>query len=163
MFLIIGEFRHERNQFQISSNTEREAYISFLSSCLLDFFFVYVYQRRFSSAYISNGYICHLTYNPLEEPLVMLLWLFSRFCCTLLLILSSNHSVQNRQENHDINNFLPKFFISHDVSKRLSKLSSLPSMLLCFLKEKSISGTLSWCLKQSDWFAFNTTIKLIMR
>ena len=130
----------------------------------LIFFSVDVYKRRFSSAYISRGYICHLTYNLSEQPLVMLLWLFSRFCCTLLSILSSHHSAQSREEYQDTNNFLPKFFfISHEDSKGLPKLSSLPSVLFCTLRQNSVPSVFSWCLKESDGFAFNTTIKLIMR
>ena len=136
MFLIIGEFRHERNYFQISSNTELEAYISFLSSCLPDFF-LYMYTRDDFLVDSFQMDICHFTYNPSEEPLVMLLWLFSRFL--------SSHHAENREEYQDTNNFLPKFFfISHEDSKRLPKLSSLPSMLLCSLKEKSISSAFNW-------------------
>ena len=59
---------------------------------------LYIYKRRFSSANISHRYICRDTYSPSEEPLVMLLRLFSRFSYTLLLILSSHHSAKNREE-----------------------------------------------------------------
>lgn len=79
----------------------------------------------------SHMDICHLTHNPSEEPLVMLLWRFSRSCCTLLLILSSHHSAQNREENHDTNNFWPELLgIRCDDSKSLSMTFSLPWILL---------------------------------
>ena len=129
LFFIIGEFGQEINNFR-SSNTEQEAYISFLSSSFAAFTYILETIFGFSSAYISHGYTylpvpvpvlvpeegwfgqpkysthkkdpstsCRLlllfstlTYNSSEEPLVMLLWLFSRLCCTLLFILSSHHS-----------------------------------------------------------------------
>ena len=55
LFLIIGEFGQEINNFR-SSNTEQEAYISFLSSSFAAFTYILETFFRFSSAYISHGY-----------------------------------------------------------------------------------------------------------
>ena len=48
-------------------------------------FFLYIYTRDDFLLHTFQIDICHFTYNPSEEPLVMLLWPFSRF-------LSSHHN-----------------------------------------------------------------------
>ena len=55
LFLIIGEFGQEINNFR-SSNTGQEAYISFLSSFFAAFTYILETIFGFSSAYISHGY-----------------------------------------------------------------------------------------------------------
>ena len=57
MFLIIGEFGQEINYFQISSNTEQEAYISFLSSCFPEFIYILetiFFCTNFTWIYLSS-------------------------------------------------------------------------------------------------------------
>ena len=76
-FFIIGEFGQEVNYLQHVRPTSafyRRVSLIFFCICILDF--------RLHTFHMD---ICHFTYNPSEEPLVVPLWLFSRF-------LSSHHS-----------------------------------------------------------------------
>ena len=137
MFLIIGEFGHERNYFQISSNTEREAYISFLSSCFPDFYCIRILQTIFFCIHFTWIYLpSHLQSfrGTSRHPPVAFFW-FSVF------------STQ-RLESRGISGYeqfpTKLLFLSHENSKRRPKLPSLPSMLLCSLKEKSISSAPNW-------------------
>ena len=61
----------------------RSTSVFYLRVCLI--FFFYMYTRDDFLLHTFQMDICHFTYNSSEEPLVMLLWLFSRY-------LSSYHS-----------------------------------------------------------------------
>ena len=165
MFLIIAEFRHERNYFQISSNTEREAYIGFLSSCLPEFIYILetiFFCTHFTWIYLSS-YLQSFRGTSRHAPVA--------FFSFLMHFAVDSVFSSRRLGSRGISGYeqFPAKILLHKPwgLQRTSKTILLAGNVVLFFDGKvyfeCTQLVRQWCLKQSDWFAFNSTSKLIIR